>query len=182
MKCLDIFLCAGMCGFLFLIVVGCETTSVAQQPGEKPFGTPKEVSRAEALWKEMRGYQSWSPYPGLAGFQDGKSPHGRYLKYYVNGIAIKNPSNPGDGAILVKENFMAQNNEALAAVTVMKKIRGYDPDNGDWFWVKFDPQGNVMKNPMGMSLAGRVMKGSDKGCIACHANAGGGDFLFVNDE
>ena len=38
-----------------------------------------------------------------------------------------------------------------------------------------------MKNPKGMSLAGRVAKGMPAGCIACHSNAGGGDFLFIND-
>ncbi len=69
----------------------------------------------------------------------------------------------------------------LMAVTVMQKVRGYDPEDKDWFWVKFDPSGGVMKNPKGMSLAGRVAKGMNKGCIACHGNAGGEDFMFVND-
>jgi len=25
--------------------------------------------------------------------------------------------------------------------TVMYKVEGYNPDAGDWFWVKYSPQG-----------------------------------------
>ena len=63
----------------------------------------------------------------------------------------------------------------------MKKVQGYDPENADWFWVKFGPKGDVMKNPKDMYLAGRVAKGMPKGCIACHSDADGNDFLFIND-
>jgi hypothetical protein len=36
------------------------------------------------------------------------------------------------------------------------------------------------KNPKGMALAGKIAKGSDAGCIACHVGADGDDYLFVN--
>lgn len=39
----------------------------------------------------------------------------------------------------------------------------------------------VDKNDKGVPLAGRVAKGTTMGCMACHANAEGGDYLFVND-
>jgi hypothetical protein len=58
---------------------------------------------------------------------------------------------------------------------------GYDPDNNDWFWVKYGPDGTVDENDAGVALAGRVAKGASTGCIACHANAAAGDYLFVND-
>jgi hypothetical protein len=32
-----------------------------------------------------------------------------------------------------------------------------------------------------MSLAGRVAKGMDMGCIACHKGAKDNDYLFFND-
>ncbi len=144
-----------------------------------PFGGANDVARAYDLWGRIRGYRSWSHYPGLEGFQKGRSPHGKYLKYYVNSIAARDPLAPG--AIIIKENYMSKDPNALGPVTVMEKVPGYDPEDGDWFWVKFSPDGEIMKNPKGMRLAGRVAKGMKKGCIACHANAGGGDFLFVND-
>lgn len=145
-----------------------------------PFGSPKDVAQANDLWSRISGYRTWQSPAGMSGFQKGRSPHGKYLKYYLNSIAARDPLAPG--AIVVKENYMGKSDSMLGPVTAMEKIPGYDPADGDWFWVKFNPRGEVMKNPMGMSLAGKVAKGMKKGCIACHANAGGGDFLFVNDE
>ena len=58
----------------------------------------------------------------------------------------------------------------------------YDPDNQNWFWAKYLPNGSLDKNPKGMQLAGRVAKGADAGCIACHAGADGGDYMFLKNE
>ena len=169
-----------------VLVAGCESDGSSKREGPTamgpPFGGPADMGRASSLWSAMSGYRSWATYPGKEGWQDGKSPHGKYLKYYINSVAASNPGTPGNGAIIVKENYMARASGSLGAITVMQKIQGYDPEDGDWFWVKFDPKGNVMKNPKGMSLAGRVAKGMPQGCIACHGNAAGNDFLFVNDE
>ncbi len=173
-----------MVGGLIWVVAGCKSTSESEtsapdmsEPGTMapPFGGPDDMRRAELLWRSMRDYTSWDPYPGLAGWQPGKSHHGKVLKYYINSVAARNPENPGNGSIIVKENYGMEGGP-LMAVTVMQKIRGYDPEDRDWFWVKFAPNGEVMKNPKGMSLAGQA-----QGCIACHSSAAGGDFLFVND-
>ena len=59
---------------------------------------------------------------------------------------------------------------------------GYDDDNENWFWAKYLPDGSLDKNPKGMELAGRVAKGADMGCIACHSAAPGDDYLYVNDR
>ncbi|KPP84625.1 MAG: hypothetical protein HLUCCO07_05865 [Rhodobacteraceae bacterium HLUCCO07] len=68
-----------------------------------------------------------------------------------------------------------------AAHTVMfRREAGYDPDNADWFWVKYLPDGSLDKNPSGTPLAGRVGKGMDEGCIACHA--GVEDYVFTSDH
>ena len=69
------------------------------------------------------------------------------------------------------------------AVTVMQRLQGYDPDNHDWFWVKYAPDGSILKNPKGMLLAGRVAKGNKKkGCVACHRAAPGGDMVYLHDR
>ena len=47
---------------------------------------------------------------------------------------------------------------------------------------KYGKDGTIEKNPKGMLLAGRVAKGMDRGCISCHSQADGKDFLFSNDE
>jgi len=64
----------------------------------------------------------------------------------------------------------------------MFKRQGYDPENKDWFWVKYAPDGSILKNPKGMKLAGRVAKGMPEGCIACHTAAPGGDMVYNNNR
>jgi len=149
------------------------------------FGGPADVEFAAGLWASMQGYHDW---PMASDVYPGASPHGSFLRLYYNIVHV-------DGApyhVIVKDNFggdgatleTVSENPAdyLVAVTAMlHREPGYDPDNMDWFWVKYDADGTVSKNDMDTALAGRVAKGMDAGCIACHANAGGGDYYFTND-
>ncbi len=117
----------------------------------------------------------------------GQHPHGAILD------ALDGPINI-DGKlhrIIIKRNYggpgvsksaVANDPEKyLKAVTVMLKRPGYDPDNKDWFWVKYNADGSLATNPAGMKLAGKVAKGKPKGCIACHTAAPGGDMVFTSD-
>jgi hypothetical protein len=61
------------------------------------------------------------------------------------------------------------------------RAAGYHPDNQDWFWVGYMPNGALMQNN-GMGMAGRAAKGMETGCIACHSSAPGGDMVFINDR
>ena len=82
----------------------------------------------------------------------------------------------GDG---VSKTAVADNpGKFLKAITVMFKRNGYDAETRDWFWVKYNPDGSLAKNPAGMMLAGKVAKGKPKGCIACHTAAPGDDFVY----
>ena len=51
-----------------------------------------------------------------------------------------------------------------------------------WFWAKYKKDGSIDKNPKGAKLAGRVAKGKDAGCIACHQGAPGEDMVFAFDN
>jgi len=53
--------------------------------------------------------------------------------------------------LVVKDNYKP--NRTLAAITAMNKIKGYNPEAGDWFWVKYAPDGKALK------------KGKPAGCI-----------------
>jgi len=151
---------------------------------EMPFGGPTDIEFANQLWKAMKGYDDW---PMKSDVYPGASPHGKFLRLYYNVVNI-------DGKpyhVIIKDNFGGKKleevakspKENLAAVTVMlQREAGYDSDNHDWFWVKYKADGSIDKNPKGMSLAGRVAKGMDAGCIACHKNAKGADYIFANDE
>lgn len=153
---------------------------------EMPFGGEADVEFAKALWAAMDGYHDWHL---TSDFYPGASPHGMFLKMYYNIVTVgEMPYH-----VIIKDNFGGEGAtletvaempaDYLMAVTVMvQREAGYDPDNNDWFWAKYGTDGSVDKNDMGMALAGRVAKGMAMGCIACHANAKDGDYLFVNDR
>lgn len=149
---------------------------------------PEDVSYAGRLWSAMEknnlvGANAITsvPYTGV-------HPHGAILDTLDATTTVDGENN----VVLIKRNYggegvskQAVANEPrkwLKAVTVMYKRDGYDPDDKDWFWVKYSPSGEVLKNPKGMSLAGMVGKGANAGCIACHKAAPGGDFVFNNDR
>ena len=142
-----------------------------------PFGSKSDVSYAKKLWQKMenKGFNSKD-----ANLYVGGPPHGKVREVLEGKI---------DGErVIVKRNYRGKNitvakvaaNRAkyLKSVTIMQKRKGFDPEDGDWYWVKYAPNGTVMKNKKGMSLAGKVAKGKPVGCIACHASAPGGNFVF----
>lgn len=129
--------------------------------------------KAEAVWtyiSKTNPYTEWDYWPGKEGIYPGQSPHGAYLKLYANPVAIEaaraGKTEMPDGALIVKENY-AKDRETLAAVTPMYKVKGYNPNAGDWFWAKYGPDGKVM-------AAGKV-----DSCINCHAAKKQNDYIFT---
>lgn len=153
-----------------------------------PFGGPANVAYASVLWQRMAEARLvgrnaiWSkPY-------EGQEPHGAILTTLETTLAIEGHS----GAVWVKSNYVGEGvsidavandpSRFLDSVTAMyRREAGYDPDNANWFWAKYNPDGTLQANPKGMRLAGRVAKGADAGCIACHRTAPGGDYIFSLD-
>jgi hypothetical protein len=42
----------------------------------------------------------------------------------------------------------------VAAYTVMfRRNMGYDPEDGNWFWIKYPPDGSLEQTPDGMAMA-----------------------------
>ena len=156
-----------------------ETSSVSFQPGGQQGVQP---TFEQKFWDYLLAekYTNWSPAPGQGdGFQKSKMPHGAFVKMYLNRTAAGNPKKPPFGSIIVKENYGPMKKK-LMAITVMYRFKDYNPKAGDWYWIKYMPNGTVasMKTPKGqMRLGGKV-----KGCIACHSGAGGDDFVYMNDE
>ena len=98
---------------------------------------------------------------------------------YLNRTAIANSNNLPHDSILIKENY-GQDKKTLMAITVMYRAKGYNPEAGDWYWVKYNPNGTVAKAPP--EKGSMPLQGKLKGCIKCHGGADGKDFAFVNDE
>lgn len=112
-------------------------------------------------------YKKWQKWPGKGEMFKGTEPHGSLLTTYVNDIALKSINEKKgmmNNAIIVKENYAP--NKRLIAVTAMYKVRGYSPDGGDWFWVKYDANLEVLA------------EGTVKDCLACHGSVRENDFIF----
>jgi hypothetical protein len=135
-------------------------------------GKGKEMPAAngKALWdylKKENYAKHWKMWPGKKALYPGKEPHGALLTTYVNKIAyeaIKGKKGQlPDGSIIVKENYTAD--KKLAALTVMYKVKGYNPAAGDWFWAKYLPDGKI------------AAEGKVDACIQCHGMQKTNDYI-----
>ena len=161
-----------------LMLAACEVEEEPDRVEEAPAAEPAEPTAAalpdttaEAVWSYLQtvNYEdAWSMWPGTTALYPGTEPHGALLTTYVNpaaeeGLAAEMEMLPED-AIVVKENY--QPDRTLAAVTIMYKVQGYDPEHNDWFWAKYGPEGAV-------ESAGRV-----PGCIECHGERADNDYIW----
>lgn len=144
---------------------------------------PLRQTFEQRFWNYLttQKYRNWAPAPGTTGeAYEGSSPHGAYLKMYLNRKAAGNPKTLPNGSIIIKENY-GPDGRTLMAITVMYRTPNYNPQAGDWYWVKYNADGTVAAAPPekgSMPLAGRPA-----GCIKCHGDgADGGDFVFFNDN
>lgn len=167
-------------------LAACATNDSKDMP---PFGGDDSVKYAGELWSQLDKANLAGANASVSKPYQGQHPHGAVLDTIEGTLKVKGHT----GVVIVKRNYggdgVSIDNVAndpgayLKAVTVMyKREAGYDPEDNDWFWAKYTPDGSLAQNDAGMSLAGRVAKGKPKGCIACHSSAPGGDMVFNNDR
>lgn len=141
---------------------------------------PNKTTNGKMLYNYITNdsnYKMWQMWPGKEEFYPGKEPHGALLTTYVTDDGISAiESGAGtlpNGSIIVKENYLPD--KTLAALTVMYKENGYDPEHNDWFWVKYLPNGTI------------AAEGKVKGCIDCHNQPKAefdnqtNDYIFTSD-
>ncbi|MDF0601982.1 cytochrome P460 family protein [Psychromarinibacter sp. C21-152] len=166
-----------------LVALG--TTAAAQ---DAPFGSDTDQDYAADLWAAMEEDGLIGPDAPVIFPYAGTEPHGFQLSTLYTTATVDGH----EGVLVIKNNYGPSGVSAdevvtdpqghLAAVTVMfKRAEGYDDETGNWFYAKYLKDGALDRNPAGMALAGLVGKNADAGCIACHQNAGGGDYLFTTD-
>lgn len=113
-------------------------------------------------------YKTWELWPNKGRLYKGREPHGSLLTTFVNDAArfsIKGKKGMADGSIIVKENYSAD--KKFMALSVMYKIKGYNPEGGDWFWALYAPDGKV-------ESSGKV-----KSCIDCHSMKKDNDYIYT---
>lgn len=143
-----------------------------EQPMEEGQEMALPDTTAQAVWNylETADYAAnWNMWPGKEPLYAGTEPHGMLLTTYVNDVASEALANwqqsmPA-GAIIVKENYMPDS--TLAAVTVMYKSPGFNPEHNDWWFLKRLADGTV-------EAAGRV-----EGCQNCHGAARANDYIMT---
>jgi len=154
-----------------------------------PFGNKDDIAFAKSLWAALEKAEFVGPNRINVRPFDGNEPHGAIQQVLGKTLTVGGKT----GKVLVKVNHMGEGasiatvydnpNKFLGAYTVMfKREAGYDPENKDWFWAKYNKTGGLMSNPKKMQLAGRVAKGAQKGCIFCHKAAGGEDLETLTEK
>ncbi len=134
-------------------------------------GAPLPKANPNALWQyitKTNPYKNWKPWPDHKGIQPGRAPHGPFHRVFVNDIALSSTNPPVKyGSIIVKENYNKK--KQLKIITVMYKVKGYNPKDGDWFWAKYNLQGKAKPY------------GKPKGCIGCHGTRAKNDFIVLHE-
>jgi len=171
-------------------------TSASAQSDPPPFGGPDDVAFANQLWAAMTEARLVGPNAlKTTTYEGGTGLHATTLTLLQGMVSVGD----NNGLAIVKNNFRgAEDKDVTDAdiigspqnfggpATVMYQRKGYDPDNQDWFWAVFKPNGEVVVNPKGMTMAGRIVGGNAMpdapfNCVACHKGAPGNDMVFVHD-
>lgn len=164
-------LCAILLVAVLLIAVAAVAYAIHEEkPSETTVPLPgPDVAKLYTYITKDNPYDKWELWPGKGRLYNGKEPHGSFLTTYVNNRAYFSARDKkgemAESSIVVKENYTS--GKKLAALTVMFKIKGYNPSAGDWFWAKYEPYGKVL-------ASGKV-----EACISCHASNKTNDFIMT---
>lgn len=127
---------------------------------------------------ETSPYNEWGTWPtdaynDFSGLLTSGAPHGGIVRVFVNDVALAAAEDftgqlPA-GSIVLKENYtgtMLDEPGELDALTIMYKVEGYNPDAGDWYWLKVSGDGEI------------AAEGKVAGCIGCHGQEGQKDYIL----
>ena len=154
------------------------SSSLAQTTSEV---NNRSTAFAKQFWDYLKRvqYRNWAPPPNTsADFTTGHSPHGAFIRLYVNRTAYSDMDHLAYESILVQENY--DDDKKLQNVTVLYRSRDSAPDHNDWYWIQYNDDGSVATtevNSERMPLSGKIQS-----CIECHQKAAGDDFVYSNDS
>jgi hypothetical protein len=150
-----------------MIITGCDLFGDDDETMDLP-----EAS-GDAVWEyleEVNYQEDWRMWPGTGELYEGGEPHGMLLTTYMNDVAydalMSSHETMPEGAIIVKENYTADDT-TFDSATTMYKVEDYNDEFNDWFWLKNSPDGAI-------DAEGKV-----EGCQSCHQAAADNDYLFT---
>jgi hypothetical protein len=127
----------------------------------------------EYIVKKDAAYNTWKVMSRGIADESIENPHGSDSVSYANKVAVDDPKSLPVGSILVREDY---DKGKRLSISVLYRVKDYDKQHGNWYWIKYLEDGSVARNADKKSIAGRVAS-----CIECHTKAGGRDFVFSND-
>jgi hypothetical protein len=123
------------------------------------------------------GYFSWTRLNPQRNFI--QSAHAAPKDVYVNDVGAESASTRSfpfpEGSVLVKE-ITDEETMTIAMLPSMRKVAGFDPDNGDWQYAMFERQDDG-------SFAGEWLAADHEMhqmCVGCHTGAADNDYAFLN--
>lgn len=131
------------------LVFGAGLAWLAGCGGEEKDGDAALFSEAE-LKAEIEGYEEWAQPAGWAGAVvscDGS--HGPRVDIWFNEAAASalfaGDQVMPEGAAFVKQAF-EEDGVTPTKMSAMRKVEGFSPDNGDWFWGLFASDGSTLSS------------------------------------
>ena len=132
----------------------------------------KDQINGELIYKRITketNYKKYKMWPGHEGFKEGQSPHGRIHRIFINDILYNSLPNKSKiapiGSIIIKENYDIE--KQLKGLTVMVKVKDFNPKINNWYWVSYDNNGNT------------VLSGKVPFCSDCHSGKIDNDYIIV---
>lgn len=156
------------------IVISCREES--NQKDVEPL--TKDIITPERLWEritEETNYEKYKNWPNHKGLRRGQAPHGAFHEIFINDILYNSLPNKDKiapyGSIIVKNNYSQE--KEFGAVTIMAKIKDYDPEHNDWYWMKYSEDGKVL------AKGKEGQEGIIEPCINCHRGKVENDYIIV---
>ncbi len=133
---------------------------------ETPAAAPAEMTDAEL---ETLAGNYVNTLKAINGELEPSNIHGSRVKTFLDPEAFEayeSKSFPyANDTVSIKESHNSPTGP-IGRLYVMKKIEGYDPGNGDWFYGVMSPEGVASQ------------KGKIQFCINCHKGAQDKDYIF----
>jgi hypothetical protein len=173
---------------LTVVLLGAQPVAFSQGSGSSRLSPPRQTRPQtpaefqQSFWKHITvtsPYRDWERWP--AGADDPRAasePHGPWAKTYAKAAGTTDPTRLGYGSIIVQEEF-EDDKSTLNAISVMYCVKGVDPAHYDWYWLKYTPEGEVVRAPR--EQGGKPIAGKVQSCINCHQKARA-DLVYSNDE
>jgi hypothetical protein len=131
---------------------------------------------AQGMDAERPHYADWTRLNPQKNFIQSAHPEAKdvYVNEAGSDAALSRSFPFPEGSQLVKESIDTETLEVFV-ITSMRKVAGFDPDNGDWQYGMFERGDDGTFSGMWAEVGSEM----HTMCVTCHTNAADNDFAFL---